>query len=407
MAMALAIARIDTATPCDSDACLHTPVYYTIVSGKIKLKFTCFLYIILPMGTILASIISVILGFSAGIGANTAMTDTPDEAAAEFLDALAAGNMQVLQEYADNEYVDFLDDFDSDTAEEMEQAIFNGFSYEIIETAKKNGVAVAKVKVTTPDLSHVMKDFKKSSYDYISHHLYDKDVENKEKLSAKCKKIYAKQLKKESEDGTLENVVFIPMVANIDHSWDMKLSDGLTKTLMGSLKVPGDLREAAVDYLFDKDYIPAYSFDQVQAMDMSKPSGVTVADLKLVTRYKLVGTEEKLWQMEQDYNLNCLFLLGIASHESAYGTSQFHTNNVCGYGYSSYPSINDCLDIVGRVLAKNYLTPGAAYYKGTTIDAVNQTYAADPAWDTKVANKVTYFYEVISENHNKQLEKLK
>lgn len=167
------------------------------------------------------------------------------------------------------------------------------------------------------------------------------------------------------------------------------------------------LREKTVDYVIDKEEIPAYTYEQVQAMDMSKPSGVTVADLKLVTRYKLVGTEKKLYQMEQDYNLNCLFLLGVASHESAYGTSQFHKNNVCGYGYSDYDSIDDCLDIVGRVLAKNYLDPDGSYYKGTTIDSVNKTYAADPAWDSKVARKVAYFYKVISENHNKQLEKLK
>ena len=167
------------------------------------------------------------------------------------------------------------------------------------------------------------------------------------------------------------------------------------------------LREKTVDYVIDKEEIPAYTYEQVQAMDMSKPSGVTVADLKLVTRYKLVGTEKKLYQMEQDYNLNCLFLLGVASHESAYGTSQFHKNNVCGYGYSDYDSIDDCLDIVGRVLAKNYLDPDGSYYTGTTIDSVNKTYAADPAWDSKVARKVAYFYKVISENHNKQLEKLK
>ena len=58
-------------------------------------------------------------------------------------------------------------------------------------------------------------------------------------------------------------------------------------------------------------------------------------------------------------------------------------------------------------IAKNYLNPSGPYYKGKTIDSVNRTYAADPAWDSKVARKVTYFYEVISENHNKQLNKLK
>ncbi len=167
------------------------------------------------------------------------------------------------------------------------------------------------------------------------------------------------------------------------------------------------LREDTVAYVFDKESIPAYSYDEVCNMDMSKPSGVTIADLKLVTKQGLVGLEDKLYQMEQDYDLNCLFLLGIASHESAYGTSLFHPNNICGYGYAGYSSKEECLDIVGRVLAKNYLNPSGPYYKGTTIDSVNKTYAADPAWDSKVAKKVTYFYKVISENRAEQLKKLK
>ena len=167
------------------------------------------------------------------------------------------------------------------------------------------------------------------------------------------------------------------------------------------------LRETAVDYVIEKEEIPAYSYAQVQAMDMSVPSGVTVDDLKLVTRHKLVGTEETLYKLEQEYDLNCLFLLAIASHESAYGTAQFHPNNVCGYGYKGFPSINACLETVGRALAKSYLSPSGSFYKGKTIAAVNRTYAADGSWNVKVAKKVAYFYKVISENHNAQLEKLK
>ena len=174
-----------------------------------------------------------------------------------------------------------------------------------------------------------------------------------------------------------------------------------------SIDLGNALREITVDDVIAKESIPAYTYAQVSSMDMSKPSGVTVEDLKLVTRYNLVGLEEKLYQMEQDYDLNCLFLLGIASHESAYGTSQFHPNNICGYGYSGFASKEECLDTVGRVLAKNYLNPSGPYYKGTTIDSVNRTYAADPAWDRKVANKVTYFYQIISQHRSEQLSKLK
>ena len=173
------------------------------------------------------------------------------------------------------------------------------------------------------------------------------------------------------------------------------------------IDLANNLRKKTVDNVIEQEEIPAYSYEQVQAMDMSVPSGVTVDDLKLVTRYKLVGTEETLYQLEQEYDLNCLLLLAIASHESAYGTSQFHPNNVCGYGYSGFSSINECLRTVGKALANSYLSPGGAYYKGNTIAAVNRTYAADSSWNVKVANKMTYFYKVISENHNKQLEKLK
>ena len=167
------------------------------------------------------------------------------------------------------------------------------------------------------------------------------------------------------------------------------------------------LRESTVNYVIEQEEIPAYSYAQVQAMDMNVPSGVTVDDLKLVTRHKLVGTEETLYQLEQEYDLNCLFLLAIASHESAYGTAQFRPNNVCGYGGKGFSSVNECLRTVGKALANSYLSPDGSYYKGNTIAAVNRTYAADGSWNVKVARKVAYFYEVISENHNEQLEKLK
>ena len=173
------------------------------------------------------------------------------------------------------------------------------------------------------------------------------------------------------------------------------------------IDLANNLRKSTVDYVIEKEEIPAYSYAQIQSMDMSVPSGVTVDDLKLVTRYKLVGTEETLYKLEQEYDLNCLFLLAIASHESAYGTAQFRPNNVCGYGGKGFSSINECLETVGRALANSYLSPSGAYYKGSTIAAVNRTYAADGAWNAKVARKMTSFYQVISENHNAQLEKLK
>ncbi|MGI6766610.1 MAG: glucosaminidase domain-containing protein [Lentihominibacter sp.] len=167
------------------------------------------------------------------------------------------------------------------------------------------------------------------------------------------------------------------------------------------------LREEAVDYVFAREAIPAYSFAEVSALDVSKPSGVTVEDLKLVTRHNLVGLEEAFYKAEQDYGVNALFVLGIASHESAYGTYCFRPNNLFGYGRKGYSSKAECIDVVARGLANNYLRPGASLYNGNTINSVNKRYAADPGWDRKVAKKVAGFYQTISERHNSQLNKLR
>lgn len=345
-------------------------------------------------------------------GIATAIQDEPEEAVADYFAGLTDGQQQVIEGYQD-----------CDELDQIQKDVLKNVDYKVTEALQKGQVAVAKVTISNRDYSGVNDAYKKEAYDYIMDNLYSEDVTDKSRLKEKCLEIYADKVREASDsDSKTKAEVYIPMVQNQDNGWDVILSSKARKAIMGNMDLPSDddekndtakadagdlLRQEAVDKVLDKESIPAYSFAEVQAMDMSKPSGVTVEDLKLVTREKLVGTEEKLYEMEQNYNLNCLFLLGIASHESAYGTMQFHPNNVCGYGYSGFPSINDCLDTVGRVLAKNYLDPSGPFYKGNTIDSVNKTYAADPAWDSKVANKVTYFYQVISENHNKQLNKLK
>lgn len=173
------------------------------------------------------------------------------------------------------------------------------------------------------------------------------------------------------------------------------------------LDLANALREKTVDYVYDKEAIPAYSYNQVWDMDMSKPSGVTVDDLKLVSRGAFVGLEEAFYKAEQDYDVNCLFVMGIASLESANGTICFRPNNMFGFGNRGFSSKAECIDVVARALANNYLRPGGGLYNGTRITDVNRRYAASSTWDEKVCRNVTRYYSVISQNHNSQLEKLK
>lgn len=169
------------------------------------------------------------------------------------------------------------------------------------------------------------------------------------------------------------------------------------------------LRTSTVDEVIENNYIPAYSLSEVMSLDVSKPSGVTVDDLKKVTTQGLVGLEEAFWQAEQDYDINCLFVMAIAAIESGNGTINGVGNNMFGWGggYIAFSSKAEGIDVVARGLATNYLKPGASLYCGNTISSVNKRYASSSTWDDKVAKKMVSYYATISKYHNAALEKLK
>ena len=185
---------------------------------------------------------------------------------------------------------------------------------------------------------------------------------------------------------------------------------GLTAEALSSAEevdLANALRIATVNHVFAEEAIPAYTNAQIRQMDMSQPSGVTVSDLKLVTRGGLVGLESAFVKAEQDYGVNCLFVMSIASLESANGTICFRPNNMFGFGQSGFSSKAEGIDVVSRALARNYLSPGGSLYSGKTIADVNKRYASSSTWDDKVANNMTRYYSVISKHHNAALEKLR
>lgn len=174
-----------------------------------------------------------------------------------------------------------------------------------------------------------------------------------------------------------------------------------------SVDLASPLRKKTVDKVLETETIPAYTYDQCWSMDVSKPSGVTLADLKLVSRGAFVGIEESFLKAEQDYGVNCLFVMAIASLESANGTICYRPNNMFGFGGRSFSSKSECVDVVSRALATNYLTPGGSLYNGTRPTDVNKRYAASSTWDEKVCRNMARYYGTIAPNHNAQLEKLK
>ena len=173
-----------------------------------------------------------------------------------------------------------------------------------------------------------------------------------------------------------------------------------------SVDLANALRSSTVKEVYRTKAIPAYTYDQIWNMDVSQPSGVTVADLRLVSKGAFVGLEEAFWKAEQDYGVNCLFVMGIASLESANGTMCFRPNNMFGFGSSGFSSKAECIDVVARALANNYLSPSGSLYNGKRITDVNKRYAASSTWDEKVCRNMAGYYSVIAPNHNSQLAKI-
>lgn len=207
-------------------------------------------------------------------------------------------------------------------------------------------------------------------------------------------------------------LLFIGMSSAVNKidSMAIKADKALTdekSTAAKDVDIANSLRKSAVNKVIDKESIPAYSTSQIMSMDVSQPSGVSVSDLKLVTAGNLIGLEESFYKAEQDYGVNCLFVMAIASHESANGTMCFRPNNMFGFGSSGFSSKSECIDVVARALANNYLSTSGSLYSGKTISDVNKRYAASTTWDDKVARNMTNYYSVISQHHNAALEKLK
>ena len=148
-------------------------------------------------------------------------------------------------------------------------------------------------------------------------------------------------------------------------------------------------------------------------MALNKPSGLSLEQFKKVNNV-FSQNAEYFYYIEQQYNINGIFVAAIGIHESAWGTSRISQNkkNLFGYGaydsspYSSsysFSTYSEGIDLIARVLVKHYLNPkGTAiygsetatgkYYNGNTVSAVNQKYATDKNWANKVYSYMEYLY---------------
>ena len=126
---------------------------------------------------------------------------------------------------------------------------------------------------------------------------------------------------------------------------------------------------------------------------------------------------EYFYFIEQQYNINGVFVAAVGIHESAFGTSYLATTKKNLFGYGAYDrdpvnsannfnSYSGSIDLLARVFQKYYLNPKGTvladgeiaqgtYYHGATLTAVNQCYASDKNWARGVYRWMTYLYNKI------------
>ena len=155
-------------------------------------------------------------------------------------------------------------------------------------------------------------------------------------------------------------------------------------------------------------------------IDLTKPSGFSLEQFtKILTDDKdknktFENNAKYFYYIEEQYNINGVFVAAVGIHESAWGTSKIarDKNNLFGYGaYDSNPyngaytfeDYAEAIDLVARVFVKYYLNPkgtsiydgevaNGKYYSGNTLASVNKKYASDNGWARKVYAHMQYLY---------------
>ncbi|MDP5277041.1 glucosaminidase domain-containing protein [Chengkuizengella axinellae] len=120
----------------------------------------------------------------------------------------------------------------------------------------------------------------------------------------------------------------------------------------------------------------------------------------------LIGFGHVFKKAEEEFNVNALFLMSLAIHESEWGTSNIATMNFNLFGNNAidsdpvnsatqYDSFEDSVMSVAADLSNRFMTHGdhtTGYYHGAFLGSkgagINVMYASDPYWGQKVAGRM-------------------
>ncbi len=202
--------------------------------------------------------------------------------------------------------------------------------------------------------------------------------------------------------------------------------DGMAKVAVdgieGIVKSECITSEAVTPGIAEKCRIQRIAVSVNPEMKLNTPSGLTKEDFKKVLsgnsadRNKIFEENAEIfYEIEQEYNVNGLFIAALGIHESNWGTSTIalEKKNLFGYGAydasaydSSYTFENyeDGIITVAKVMAKYYLNEAGTeiydeevavgtYYNGPTLSGINTRYASDTNWATRIYEIMVSLYK--------------
>jgi hypothetical protein len=170
--------------------------------------------------------------------------------------------------------------------------------------------------------------------------------------------------------------------------------------------------------IFKLEYKPA-EIPEETAIQLAKqttiirPSFATVSEIdKLLKGTRMAGLGWALKMAEEETGIGVDFMYALAKQESSLGNANNWSlppyNNPYSWDItesgpgleSKFNSIADCILFVAQKLKKNYLTPGAVYYKGETPQSVAVYYCGgdDVAWYTGILSGMKTFQSSLPEN---------
>lgn len=187
-----------------------------------------------------AAIIMAVALVVGACGCNLTLTE-PEEVVTDFFEGLKTKDEKVLALYGDNEDLHMLlhSKGSQKKLDKLYENLFQNFSYQILSVKKneEETSATAKVEVSNADFSKVLKNYQKTSYDYMQANLYANLSE--ETLNAQCLALFVKQVKKAAKTADMNTeTLTIHLTKNENYSWDMELTEEMMNTIIGGLIIP-------------------------------------------------------------------------------------------------------------------------------------------------------------------------